>query len=107
MSTRSTRSLEEPWSLHRAGLSAVWKVGLACGCLVSFLSWNSGAQPSTSVIRGGTTLLAFGLIGWGINAILLAASFSRPEEAEAADGSQAQEEDAGEARDEGMDALAD
>ena len=47
---------------------------------MAILSWTAGASPSTSIIRGGVTFLAFGFIGWGINAILVAAGQNEAEE---------------------------
>jgi len=58
-------------ALCRWGIRAAWRLSVVWGALVSILSWTRGAEPETSVIRGLVTFVAFGLLGWGVNAILV------------------------------------
>ena len=71
--SESPNKLLKTLSFCRTSIAATWKLGLANALLVAILSLTAGALPSTSVIRGGVCFLVFGLIGWGINAVLVTA----------------------------------
>jgi len=71
--SESTNKLLETMSFCRTSIATTWKLGLGSAGLVALLSLTAGALPSTSVIRGGICFLVFGLIGWGINAVLVTA----------------------------------
>lgn len=58
-------------TLCRWGIRVAWRLSLLWGALVSLLSWTRGAGAETAVIRGLVTFVAFGLLGWGVNAILI------------------------------------
>lgn len=66
--------------LCRWGIRVAWHLSLLCGALVSLLSWTGGAGAPTAVIRGLVTFVAFGLMGWGVNAVMVQAG-QREEEA--------------------------
>lgn len=57
--------------LCRLGICAAWHLSFLGGVLVSLLSWTSGAETATAVIRGLVTLVTLGLIGWGVNAVVI------------------------------------
>ena len=76
--SESTNKLLETVSFCRASIATTLKLGLGSAAVVALLSLTAGALPSTSVIRGGICFLVFGLIGWGINAVLVAAG-EKPE----------------------------
>jgi len=71
--SRSTNKMADTLWLCRTSIAATWKLGLALAATVTFLSLTAGALPATSIIRGGISFLVLGFIGWGINAILVAA----------------------------------
>ena len=93
----SKNRLLDTLSICRTSITTTWKLGLAGAILVAMLSLSVGASPSASVIRGGVCLLVFGLIGWGINALLLTAGEKAAIELETQDEEEpatASEEDA-------------
>ncbi len=68
--------------LCRWGIRAAWHLSLLWGALVSLLSWTGGAEAATAVIRGLVTFLAFGLVGWGVNAVMVQAGNQEDEAAD-------------------------
>jgi len=73
VSSEPTSKLLRRSSFCQTSIATTWKLGLASALLVTFLSLSAGASSSASIIRGAVCFLVFGLIGWGINAILVAA----------------------------------
>ena len=73
VSSESANKLRDAVSLCHTSIAATWMLGLAIAFLVAILSLSAGALPTTSVVRGGICFLVLGLIGWGINAILVTA----------------------------------
>ena len=71
--SESNNTLSDALSLCCTSIAATWKLGLAVAIVVAILSLSAGALPSTSVVRGAVSFLVFGLIGWGINALLVTA----------------------------------
>lgn len=69
-------------ALCRWGIRAAWHLSLLLGTLVSLLSWTGGAAAPTAVIRGLVTFVAFGLMGWGVNAVLVQVRQGEEEDAE-------------------------
>lgn len=73
MSTIPSEPIEVSYdtdTLCRWGICAAWRLSIVWGALVSLLSWTGGAEAATSVIRGLVTFFAFGLVGWGMNAVM-------------------------------------
>lgn len=76
MSTMPSESIDvnqEFDRLCRCGIRAAWHLSLLWGALVSLLSWTGGAAAATIVLRGLVSFLAFGLVGWGVNAVMVQA----------------------------------
>jgi len=72
--SESTNNLMEALSLCHTSIAATWKLGLAIAVMVAVLSLDAGASPPTSILRGGLSILVFGLVGWGINAVLVSSA---------------------------------
>ena len=79
----------------RWGIRVAWYLSLLWGGLVLLLSWTGGAAAATAVIRGLVAFLAIGLVGWGVNAVMVHAGAQDAQttsaSADAMEGSETQE----------------
>ena len=77
------------------GIRVAWYLSLLWGGLVLLLSWTGGAAAAIAVIRGLVAFLAIGLVGWGVNAVMVHAGAQDAQttsaSADALEGSETQE----------------